>query len=91
MCLNADIERQFEFVQQTWVSAGDFHGLAGEIDPIASTRKGQGAGGEGSFTIQTPVGPVTIPGLQSFVTVRNGGYFFLPSRSALRFLATLRP
>ena len=31
-----------------------------------------------------------LKGLASFVTVRGGGYFFLPSRSALRFLARRR-
>jgi deferrochelatase/peroxidase EfeB len=88
MCLSADIERQFEFVQQTWLSSTTFHGMAGEIDPIASGRSRPAAGG-GAFTIQTPAGPVTMRNVQSFVTVRNGGYFFLPSRAALRFLATL--
>ena len=32
MCLNADIERQFEFIQQTWVMLRLFHGLDGEVD-----------------------------------------------------------
>jgi hypothetical protein len=39
----------------------------------------------------TTFGPMTLRGMQSFVTVRNGGYFFLPSWSALRFLAALKP
>ena len=30
MCLNGDIERQFEFVQQTWVGGSSFHGLSNE-------------------------------------------------------------
>src|SRR5262249_27674023 len=34
MCLNADIERQFEFIQQTWVRAPSFHGLEKEVDPL---------------------------------------------------------
>ena len=32
---------------------------------------------------------IQIKDLQSFVTVRGGGYFFMPSRSALRFLSVL--
>jgi len=32
MCLNADIDRQFEFVQQTWLASPSFHGLVGEQD-----------------------------------------------------------
>lgn len=34
LCLNADIERQFEFVQQTWVNNPVFGGLNGEVDPL---------------------------------------------------------
>ena len=82
MCLNADIERQFEFIQQTWVMARLFHGLDGEVDSIL----GRGHKG-GRLTIPTPAGPLTIAGMQSFVTVRGGGYFFMPGRNAVRFLA----
>lgn len=80
--LCADIERQFEFLQQTWVGSPNFHGLNHEPDPI-TVSDGQGH----MFTIPTPTGPVTMKGLRSFVTVRAGGYFFMPSRSALRYLA----
>jgi hypothetical protein len=30
-----------------------------------------------------------MKGLKSFVTVKGGGYFFMPSRSAMRFLGQL--
>jgi cytochrome P450/deferrochelatase/peroxidase EfeB len=88
MCLNADIERQFEFVQQTWLGSANFHGLSGEPDPIAASRTGGDM--RSAFTMPTTFGPMTLRDMKSFVTVRNGGYFFLPSWSALRFLATLR-
>jgi deferrochelatase/peroxidase EfeB len=81
MCLNADIERQFEFVQQTWAQAPGFHGLDGEVDcfgPRGSTDR---------MTVPTPHGPLCIERLQDFVTLRGGGYFFLPGRRALHFLA----
>ena len=38
------------------------------------------------FTIPTPSGPITLDGLQDFVTVRAGGYFFMPSYSPLLYL-----
>jgi Dyp-type peroxidase family len=80
-CLCADLERQFEFVQQTWIGSSSFHGLTGEVDPmIGSPEK------DAVFTIPTPSGPITLDGLQSFVTVRAGGYFFMPSYSALLYL-----
>lgn len=85
MCLNANLERQFEFVQQTWMNATRFHGLKGEYDTIA----GNAAQSPNKLTIPTPSGPIEINDLQSFVTVKGGGYFFMPSRSALRFLSEL--
>jgi cytochrome P450/deferrochelatase/peroxidase EfeB len=87
-CLCADIERQFEFVQQTWINSPNFHGLSNEPDPIVGTRSSNSR-----FTIPTPAGPVKLEqpdggSMNQFVTVRGGGYFFLPSRSALLYLAT---
>ncbi len=86
ICLAGDIERQFEFVQQTWVGSPAFSGLVDEPDPVVT----QSAATERRvFTIPTTSGPVTLRGMQSFVTVRGGGYFFLPSRSALAYLREL--
>lgn len=85
MCLNGDIERQFEFIQQTWMGSTKFHGLTAETDPIV----GQGLPGDDSFTIPTRRGPVGLSPLPRFVTMRGGGYFFLPGRQLLRFLADL--
>jgi hypothetical protein len=39
------------------------------------------------ITIPTPSGPLCLKGLKDFVTVRGSGYFFLPGRTAIRFLA----
>lgn len=80
MCLNADIERQFEFIQQTWVSAGSFHGLRSEKDPLI------GRNGAGEFTIATRSGGVTLKDLPSFVRMRGGGYFFLPGKQAIAWM-----
>ena len=82
MCLNADNERQFEFIQQTWVMEKSFQGLDGEVDSILS-RGGEG----GRITIPTPQGPIFLKKFKDFVQIRGGGYFFLPSRRAVRFLA----
>ncbi|RUM99557.1 cytochrome P450 [Pseudaminobacter arsenicus] len=81
ICLNADIERQYEFMQQTWVSSGSFHGLPQEKDPTIGYQNGSGR-----FSIPTHDGAVILSGLPSFVTTRGGGYFFMPSRSALRYM-----
>ena len=87
--LCADLERQFEFVQQVWSNASSFHGLTNEPDPIFSTDTPDIESGgmcPRNFTIPTPAGPIKLTGMQNFVTVKAGGYFFLPSRSALTWL-----
>lgn len=82
MCVNADIERQFEFLQQTWLLDPSFHGLSNEIDPIVGYR-----GSAEMMTVPTLQGPVRLEALAKFVTVLGGGYFFMPGRSAVRMLA----
>jgi Dyp-type peroxidase family len=82
----ADLERQFEFVQQTWANSPSFHGLTGEPDPIIGSGKTMDSKQPACFTIPTPAGSIKLTGMQNFVTTRAGGYFFLPSRSALTFL-----
>jgi cytochrome P450/deferrochelatase/peroxidase EfeB len=78
--LCADLERQFEFLQQSWISSPAFQGLTNEPDPITATTPGV-------FTIPTTAGPIRLKRNESFVTVRAGGYFFMPSRAALILLA----
>ncbi|MCY1669968.1 hypothetical protein OVA07_02960 [Novosphingobium sp. SL115] len=88
MCFNADIERQFEFVQQTWLGSPCFHGLEREPDPFVM-HHGQDASEHRNarFTIPGRNAAITINPLQRHVTLRGGGYFFMPGRRALWFLA----
>jgi Dyp-type peroxidase family len=81
ICLNGDIERQFEFVQQNWIGNPSFGGLYGEADPLI---------GAGPLTMQADGVRRRVTGLSGFVTVRGGQYFFLPGLSALRYLASGR-
>lgn len=85
MALCANLERQFEFVQQTWMNAPAFHGL--ESEPDAFVGQVDAGHGPRCFTIPTAAGPVRLHGLAAHVTPRGGGYFFLPGRAALTFLA----
>jgi deferrochelatase/peroxidase EfeB len=82
LAFNADIERQFEFIQHTWLGNPVFAGLSGELDPITVE---QPVGG-GRFSI--PQRPVRdrLAGLPSFTTTRGGAYFFLPGIEGLRLL-----
>ena len=43
MCLNGDIERQFEFVQQTWLLSDHFHKLDREADPDFGCHRERGS------------------------------------------------
>jgi deferrochelatase/peroxidase EfeB len=83
MCLNGDLERQFEFVQQTWLQSPTFHGMANERDPLLADP-----GGQGGYTIPSRGGPLRVGDLRRFVQTRGGGYFFLPGRRFLTYLAT---
>jgi Dyp-type peroxidase family len=77
--IQADIERQFEFVQLEWMKGGEFIGLdPNEEDPIL------GGGGQGS---QMSVPGATRPflfDLPSFVLVKGGEYLFVPGLNALK-------
>lgn len=79
---NADIERQFEFVQQRWARNPSFVNLHAD-DPLV-----------GSSDPQTFPKAMSLPGLPSgaevslanFTTTLGGGYFFLPGLAALNFI-----
>ena len=86
MALNASISRQFEFVQQQWINYGNDMALGEEVDPIIGANDGTGR-----FVIpgdrKSKEEPFICGRLPSFVTLKGGGYFFLPGLNALRFLA----
>lgn len=88
--LNAAIARQFEFVQGAWIASTRFAGLSGESDPLLGHRlRGLDGRPTDAFSMPREDGPDRrLTGLPRFVTVRGGGYFFLPGLRALRYLAT---
>jgi Dyp-type peroxidase family len=86
ICLNANIARQFEFVQHTWLNNPKFAGLYDDTDPLVAPHQGDAGR---SFTVQARPLRQRITGLPPFVTVKGGAYFFLPGLRALRFLAGL--
>jgi deferrochelatase/peroxidase EfeB len=88
ICLNANIARQFEFVQTSWLANPKFNGL-NEDDPLVGNRAPLFTGdASDTFTRPRDSGmPSRATNLKQFVTVRGGGYFFMPSLPALRFIA----
>jgi Dyp-type peroxidase family len=85
VCLNANIRRQFEFIQQTWVNNPKFGGLYDERDPLIGTHEPP----DTAFSIPSTPARARLEGLPRFVDVRGGEYFFLPSVRALKFLASM--
>jgi Dyp-type peroxidase family len=90
ICLNANIARQFEFVQSAWLQSPKFGGLESERDPLIGNRQPRADGAAtDSFAMPTDGPTRCIAGIPSFVKMQGGAYFFLPGLRALRFLATL--
>jgi Dyp-type peroxidase family len=81
--LNANIERQFEFIQQAWISSPNFAGLYDEADPMLGGRT-QNAG---TFSMQKCPVRERRSGIMPHVAVKGGAYFFMPGLAALRYLA----
>lgn len=90
LCFNANISRQFEFIQHTWVNNTKFDDLYSDDDPLIGDRGRPPLDGtSGTFTLQREPVRQRCTGLPRFVQVRGGAYFFTPSISAIRFLASL--
>lgn len=91
ICLNANISRQFEFVQGAWVMSTKFNGMSGESDPLLGNRLPvPGCPSAAMFNLPSESGLARrIANVPQFITVRGGAYFFLPSIRALRYLASL--
>lgn len=92
ICLNANILRQFEFLQNAWMNSTKFSGLTGESDPLLGNRKPiPGCPVTSEFTAPQKDGASRrVLGLPQFVTLRGGAYFFLPSLRALAYFAADR-
>jgi deferrochelatase/peroxidase EfeB len=82
--ISAKAMATIEFLQQEWINDGNFIGIGDERDPIIG-RQEEGA----TFTI--PKEPVRrrLHGIETFNVLRGGEYFFMPSISALNWLANL--
>ena len=84
IAINASIKRQFEFLQQMWVNDPKFDGMYENKDCITGDNYDLTI-----MTIQREAVRRRIRSVPRFVRVRGGGYFFVPSITALRYLASL--
>ncbi len=87
ICLNANILRQFEFLQNAWMMNTKFSGLTNESDPLLGNRAElPGCPVTNQFTKpEDGIAPRRVSGLPQFVTVRGGANFFcrVCARSAI--------
>ncbi|BCM88192.1 multifunctional dye peroxidase DyP2 [Abditibacteriota bacterium] len=79
------LQDQFEFLMTQWVNGGTFApGLYGTKDPMLGDNDPE----DSKFVLPTANGPQIITGFARFVTTRGGAYCFLPSLTALNYLAS---
>ena len=78
ICLNANIARQFEFLQNAWIASTKFAGLTGESDPLLGNRKPiPGCPVTSNFKMPSDgTLPRRVSGLPQFVIVKGDGLFF---------------
>ncbi len=90
ICLNANISRQFEFVQNAWMASTKFSAMTGESDPLLGNREPiPGCPVTSDFNIPQEDGlRRRVSGLPQFIITRGGAYFFLPSLRALSYFAS---
>jgi Dyp-type peroxidase family len=93
IALNSGLD-QFEFVQQKWINFGDDFHQGNDTDPIAGGGSARQNGGRPTGQMVIPGDeatgrrPFICPDLPRFVKTRGGDYFFVPSLSGLRLLAS---
>ncbi len=83
--IGVSLKDQFEFVMADWVNDGAFApGLGATRDPVL----GDNAAATSRFVIPVEgAAPVVLTGFSRFVRTRGAAYCFLPSVTALRYLA----
>jgi deferrochelatase/peroxidase EfeB len=86
LAVNASLRSQFEFVQQSWANNPRFNGLVGNPDPVIGDND-PAAAAPGLMDIPGCPAGMRTSSLPRFVSVRGGAYLFMPSVSALRYLA----
>ncbi len=91
ICLAANISRQFEFVQNSWIINSKFGGLQQESDPLLGDREPllSGENTDQFNHLDSLRAKQKVCHLPNFVTVHGGGYFFMPGLRALKYISSL--
>ena len=88
-CFNADISRQFEFLQYTWANYPKFKQLFNDPDPFIGVKENPAEGMEQVFTMPDHPANKYVTGIKRFVHVKGGAYFFFPSLTVIKYLTTI--
>lgn len=88
MMLNADINRQFEFVQQQWINYGnDFRAANDKEILLGNHSKEYPSKAVIQVDPDSDEVPYFVRNIPRLVETRGGDYFFIPSLTALRMIA----
>jgi Dyp-type peroxidase family len=82
--ISAKAMATMEFLQQEWINNGNFMSLGEERDPNVGLQEA-----DATFTIPREPVRCRVHGIETFNVLRGGEYFFMPSLSALRWIANL--
>ena len=83
--ISAKAMATIEFLQEEWINDGDFIRVGPERDPIIGLQDDDAV-----FTIQRKPARHRIRGIETFNVLRGGEYMFIPSLTALKWLADLQ-
>lgn len=90
MMLNADINRQFEFVQQQWINYGNDFKAGNDKEILLGNHSADERFPSKAVIQVDPLGseaPYFLSKIPRLVETRGGDYFFVPSLTALRLIA----
>jgi Dyp-type peroxidase family len=85
LCFNADIEKQFEFVQRQWCANPKFAGAVNGADPLLGDHRPL-AGDAPTFSIQRETAAEHVALTRRFVHTRGAAYLFMPAITAVASL-----
>lgn len=91
ICLAGNILRQFEFIQSAWCVSSMFAGTREQRDPLLGHRQPRTNDTRTDAFMQanTQGAQYKTASLPEFVSVRGGGYFFMPGIQAIKYLGEL--
>ncbi|KAK5150873.1 hypothetical protein LTS14_009676 [Recurvomyces mirabilis] len=84
VCYQGNISTGFQFIQQTWANQPGFIGNGAGLDAVMGQSNTEKTVDMKGLFPQDANRPLPLSGVNRFVVVRAGEYFFTPSMSALR-------